>query len=117
VRTLSPPRFLGAGPLSDVKQPPVCGLVDAVLRDLERADRLDSFAGQLALQLARKMADHEATGVASLSKELRTVLAAAVAKDDGPDPSSPAADSGVDAVDEAGRKRDEKRAAAGQASP
>ena len=89
---------------------PVTGLVAAVTRDLEKAGRVDTFDGQLALQLARKMAHHDATGIASLSKELRIAMQLALASDDD-DPNPP--DDGADAVDEVARKRDEKRAAAG----
>ena len=87
---------------------PVTGLVAAVTRDLERAKRVDTFDGQLALQLARKMAHHDATGIASLSKELRIAMQLALAPDD--DDTDP--DDDADAVDEVARKRDDKLAAA-----
>lgn len=54
------------------------GLVRSVRKELEDADRLESFAGQLALQLAREMAAPGATGIAAMSKELRVVMADAL---------------------------------------
>lgn len=53
-------------------------LVVAVRADLVRANALGTFNGELALQLARRLASDE-SGPSSLSKELRTVMAQAVA--------------------------------------
>jgi hypothetical protein len=93
------------------------GLVAAVYRELDEAGRLDSIAGQLALQLAAKMVDYDVSGSAALSKEFRSVLAEALASANaggGPEAGSPADD---DELNEIARKRDEKRrAAAGEAS-
>lgn len=86
------------------------GLVTSVTRDLERAEALDTFAGQLALQLAKRLSTPEESGISSLSKELRTVMAAALA---GRTPPTAEAEP-EDEVEKARRRRDEKsRAAAG----
>lgn len=57
-------------------------LVDRVTADLEAAGRLDSVAGRQALLLARRLEDPETSfgsAAASLSRELREVLAEAMA--------------------------------------
>ena len=93
-------------------------LVASVRKELEAVDRLDTFAGRLALQLAKRLADPSESGISSLSKELRTVMAAAL---DGVTPPSaegdqPAAAVEVeDEVEKARRKREEARQAAGLA--
>ena len=107
--------FTGSDDVAPERDEPVTGLVAAVTRDLEKAEQLDTFDGQLALQLARKMADHDATGIASLSKELRTAMQLALSRDhsgDDPDP-----DDDADAVDEVAKKRDDKLAAASETTP
>lgn len=81
-------------------------LVVQVKADLEAAGRLDSFAGRLAVQLARNLSASDATGVAGLSKELRTVMAAAL-EGSQPAPGEPAADA-PDAVDMMKERRDRK---------
>lgn len=95
---------------SDVAEPDADpGLVDSVRRELEEHEAVDTFAGQLALQLAKRLSSPEESGISSLSKELRTVMAAAL---EGRTP--PAAEEPEDEVDQARRRRDEKaRAAAG----
>ena len=82
--------FTGPDDVADERDDvePVSGLVAAVRRDLEKADRLDTFTGQLALQLAKKIATQEATGIASLSKELRVTLALALMQPADDDPES-----------------------------
>lgn len=57
---------------------PRSGLVAAVISELERADALATYPGQLALELARKVAGTDSSGMASMSKELRTVMDAAL---------------------------------------
>jgi hypothetical protein len=52
-------------------------LVRAVRKELEDAEALDTVAGQLALQIARRIANPECTGVSTLSKELRALLSGA----------------------------------------
>jgi hypothetical protein len=76
-------------------------LLDAVESELLTADRLNTMLGQVAVELARAMTDPLVTGsgAASLSKELRVVMAAAVN----------AGDRGDDLVDELRRRRDCKR--------
>lgn len=90
-------------------EPENLGLVDSVHRELVQHEVVDTFAGQLALQLAKRLSSPEESGISSLSKELRTVMAAAL---EGRTP--PAAEEPEDEVDQARRRRDEKaRAAAG----
>jgi hypothetical protein len=84
-------------------------LVDSVHNELAEAGVADTFAGQLALQLARKMSAVDATGVAALSKELRLVMIEALA--DGK-PSEPAPEEVDDEVALARKAREAKAAAA-----
>jgi len=72
-------------------------------RELEAVGRLESVAGQLALELARRVASGYESGaaVASLVKELRATMAAALAG------LAPA----PDALDELRTRRDRKRSA------
>lgn len=55
------------------------GLVASVRRDLEAAGVVDKYHGQLAIELARQMTAAGATGISSLSKELRVVMDVALA--------------------------------------
>jgi hypothetical protein len=57
------------------------GLVEATRRELEAADRLDTVLGHQALELARRIVSPMSTGssVATLSRELRTVMTEATA--------------------------------------
>lgn len=92
------------------------GLVASVRAELVAADRDQTFYGQLALQLAGRLADRDESGISSLSKELRTVMAAAL---DGVAASAelevPAAAVEDDEVERARRRREESRQAAGLA--
>ncbi|MDQ3432679.1 MAG: hypothetical protein M3467_10770 [Actinomycetota bacterium] len=89
-------------------------LVTAVRTELAAAAAVNTFNGQLALQLARKVAQPDETGVTALSKELRAVMAAAVDKrPTGEDPAPPAESEDDDEVTAARRARAEARAAAG----
>lgn len=54
-------------------------LVKAVRAELAKVDREDTFNGQLALQLARKLTNPDESGSTALSKELRAVMTAALA--------------------------------------
>lgn len=93
------------------------GLVSAVRAQLAAADRLDTVPGQLAVQLARKLVDVDATGVSGLSKELRAVLAEALEGYEPPaagDQPAEAADVD-DEVTRARRAREQARQAAGLA--
>lgn len=101
----------------DVDEPDLTpsGLVDSVFRDLESAGRLETFSGQLALQLAKRLSSPDESGISSLSKELRTVMAAAmegVAPPAGDDESDGEVE---DEVTRARRQREEAREAAGLA--
>ena len=85
------------------------GLVASVRCKLTDANVLDTYPAQLAIELARQMTTAGATGIASLSKELRTVMAEALNTD-------PPADRAEveDEVDRARRARERKtRDAAG----
>lgn len=77
-------------------------LVNAVRAELEAAGRLDSVLGQVALLLAARMCDYDTgSGTATVSTELRSVMAAALRD-------APAAG---DPIDELRRRRDRKRGA------
>jgi hypothetical protein len=77
-------------------------LVQATRRELEAADKVDTMLGQQALALAARMSGTETPGgIASISRELRTVMAAAI----GPVSKVTKADS----VDELRARRDAKR--------
>lgn len=82
---------------------PVSGLIDAVTAELEAADRLNSVAGQHALELAKRIVNAPGmnTGVAALSKQLQAVLAEAVK----------GASQQVNPLDELRARRDRKRVA------
>lgn len=56
------------------------GLVGAIERELEAADRLDTVLGQQASELAGRIVSPASSGasVATLSRELRAVMAAAM---------------------------------------
>lgn len=90
-------------------------LVKAVRGELAGAKAEHTFNGQLALQLARKLTNPEEKAATALSKELRTVMAAAIAgrppepSDDDPDAEP------EDEVTKARRAREEARQAAGLA--
>lgn len=89
---------------------PTTGLVASVRRELEAASAVETFAGQLALQLAKRLSTPEESGISSLSKELRTVMAAAL---EGHVPPA-AEEQPEDEVEKARRARDAKaRKAAG----
>ncbi|KQH75586.1 hypothetical protein AO501_25245 [Mycobacterium gordonae] len=82
-------------------------LVAATKRELEAAGKLDSMLGQQALALAARMSGADTVaGYASLSRELRTVMAAAI----GTAPAAPPAAGQGDEVDELRARRDAKRA-------
>ncbi len=75
----------------------------ATAHELEAVGRLESVAGQLALELARRVASGYESGaaVASLVKELRATMAAALA----------GVDRAADPLDEIRARRDRKRSA------
>ena len=84
------------------------GLVRSVENELEDAGVLDTYPGQLAVELAKQMTAAGATGIASLSKELRNVMVSAL---DGSTPG--AAEPEIeDEVDKARRAREHKASAA-----
>lgn len=91
-----------AQPLTPIEDAMVsAGLVNATVRELEAADRLDSVLGRQALELARRIASPHETGasVASLSKEFRAVMEVAM---DG-------VGIAVDPLDELRTRREHKR--------
>lgn len=91
-------------------------LVRAVRKELDEADALMTVAGQLALQVARRIADPEASGVSTLSKELRALLAEATAKQPAPsEPTPDPVDEEDDEVTRARKAREAKLARAAQA--
>lgn len=110
----NPCRHRGASPAGDAApaEPDApSGLVASVRRELESAKAVDTFAGQLALQLAKRLSTPEESGISSLSKELRTVMAAAL---EGRTPPTAEQAEPEDEVEKARRARDAKaRKAAG----
>jgi len=66
--------------LDDLDEMRAAGLIEAVERDLAAAGRLNTVLGQQALLLARRIGSPVDTGasVASMSRELREVMARAV---------------------------------------
>lgn len=88
------------------------GLVRAVRTELEAAGAVGTVAGQLALQLARRIANPEEAGLSALSKELRSLLAEA--KGAAAVPADPAAEAEPedDEVALARKAREAKAAAA-----
>jgi len=86
-------------------------LIRAIRGELARAGRLDTFKGQLALQLARRMVNPEESSPASLAKELQNVMTAALASSPSSEPdTAPAAED--DEVTKARMAREAKAAAA-----
>lgn len=83
--------------------PPADGLTDAVEKALGDAERLNTVAGQHALELARRIVSAPGmnTGVAALSKQLQAVLAEALR----------GASQQVNPLDELKARRDAKRSA------
>jgi hypothetical protein len=96
---------------------PASALVRAVTADLESAGAVDSYAGQLALELARRMSIPGQAGLSSLSRELRVVMAEALGPA-APVPEVIEPDVGgapEDIVDEVRRKREQRQASAAAA--
>lgn len=91
------------------------GLVRAVRKELELAEAIDTVAGQLALQLARRIANPEEPGLSTLSKELRSLLAEAKGTVAGPPAPADPAEPEDDEVTKARRRREEIEAAAAAA--
>jgi hypothetical protein len=91
------------------------GLVKAVRKELTDAEALDTVAGQLALQVARRIAAPDGSGISALSKELRSLVAEAKGggAQPGPEPEPTPAEPDEDEVAKARRLRAEQRAAAG----
>ena len=79
-------------------------LVKAMKAELEAAGKVDTVLGQLAISLAGRMSG-TTTGLAALSRELRSVTDAAIGVKSSTGPT--AADDGID---ELRRRRDAKRA-------
>lgn len=77
------------------------GLLEAVRAELEGAGRLDTVAGQHALELANRIVNAPGmnTGVAALSKQLQAVLAEALRN----------SGQSVNPLDELRARRDRKR--------
>ena len=82
------------------------GLLDAVQAELEAAGKVNTVAGQHALELASRIVNAPGmnTGVAALSKQLQNVLAEALRG---------AASAQANPLDELKKRRDRKRTAAG----
>lgn len=97
-----------SGPAVPVVQIPAAdgeraqGLIEVVEAELKTAGRLNTVAGQHALELARRIvhAPGMNTGVAALSKQLQAVLAEALSGTQG---------QATDPIDELRARRDAKR--------
>lgn len=87
------------------EQPIVSELVTVIRKELGRWKKLDTVEGQLAIELAVKISTPGMTGVAGLSKELRSVRSQIRAAASPPAPSGPAP---KDMVAEARKKREQK---------
>ena len=79
-------------------------LVKATRVELEAAGKVDTALGQLAISLAGRMSG-TTTGLAALSRELRSVMDAAIGK-----PAGSGGSTGGDGIDELRARRDAKRA-------
>lgn len=94
-------------------------LVKAARRDLEKAGVIDTFDAQLALTLARRMANPDESGISAMANQLRAAMAAALGHSGHsgqPDkPNQPDPEPENDEVAEARRRRDEIAAAAAAA--
>jgi len=90
------------GPIDE--SAPLSGLEQAVTRELEAVGRLDTPTGQLAMELAYRVASPHETGaaVAALARQLSATMTAAVAG------VTPAA---ANPLDEIRARRDRKRSA------
>jgi hypothetical protein len=85
------------------------GLVKAVRAELEQAQKVDTFNGQLALQLATRLAAPNESESVALSKELRAVMDVALGKPAAAPESEPAPPVAVDdEVTKARRAREQK---------
>lgn len=101
-------------PRGETAPTPATGLVETVRRDLEASNALDTFNGQLALELARRVANPDEPSTSALSKELRAVMALAVGAAAPAGGQTPKAETPPeDEVEKARRKREEARQAAG----
>lgn len=98
-------RSRGAAPPPSAEEPE-SPLVKATRAELAAAGKECSALGQLALAVAARLATVQTTaGVASLSRELRAVVAVAV----GPTPTQRPAPGAGDEIDELKARRDAKR--------
>lgn len=92
-------------------------LVRAVRKELEAAGAFETVDGQLALQVARRIVDPDGSGVSALSKELRSLVAAAkAAGSPASEPVDETADQAVDDEVERARRRREEIAQAAAAA-
>lgn len=88
-------------------------LVRTVRLELEKSNGTMTIAGQLALQVARRIANPDTTGISTLSKELRALVAEACGPAE-PKDSTPAPKAEPDEVEKARRRREEKAAKAAE---
>lgn len=95
-------------------------LVTSVRKRLGKLKAADTVEGQLALQLARRIADPDTSGVSALSKELLALIKAAKEEAEAEQaeaaPPTPAPEPPPDDLDVARRRREEKAAAAAAAA-
>lgn len=82
-------------------------VLDAVRRDLIKADRLETVDGRVALYLARKSIDPDAKNPAALFTQMRQALATALAGTESAKPAAPSAEP-ENEVEKARHKRERK---------
>lgn len=90
-------------------------LVAATKRELEAANAVDSFHGQLAIALAKRLVTPDESGVSALANQLRVAMAAALGQATPPDPGDGGSGEDDDEVTRARKAREEAREAAGLA--
>jgi hypothetical protein len=90
-------------------------LVRAVRTELTEADALNTVDGQLALQVARRISHPDTSGISTLSKELRALLAAVSAEKPGAAGSTESVEGEDDEVTRARKAREAKLARAAEA--
>lgn len=89
--------------------------VAATRRDLEASNALDTFNGQLAIVLAKRLVNPEESGVSALANQVRIALAAALGEAAPPNGGGEEPAEDDDEVTRARKARDEAREAAGLA--
>jgi hypothetical protein len=80
-------------------------VLDAVRRDLDKAGRLDTVDGRVAMYLARQSINPDCKNPAAMFKQMREALATAL---EGSEPAAPAVPVPEDEVEKARKAREQK---------